>query len=431
VAQWARGPAPVPTGQPAPAREPDGELIIPPPVGGFDPTDGGVRRDPYPYYRWLLRHDPVHRGARDVWYVSRFADVRAVLGDERFSRAGIREFWRELIGPGLLSRIVGDIIMFQDEPDHGRLRQVVAPAFSPAALRGYEPRVYQLVDDLVAAAAPRGALDIVADLAYPLALTVIVDLLGLPRDDRAEIGRWSRAIGRTLDRGADADQIAAGHAAVAEFSEYVVECVAARESGPASNLLDLMLVAHRRGRLSRNEIVSTVVTFIFTGHETVANQIGTGLLCLLRHPAQLRLVRAEPSRVPAAVEECLRFEPSVQSNSRQLSTDVHLGGQWLRSGDLVVLLAGAANRDPLRFRDPDRFDITRQPGPSLSFGAGMRYCLGSYLARLELRAALAALVRLPDLRLAGDAALEYQPRTMFRGLASLPVRFDRTVGAPH
>ncbi|MEV6810541.1 cytochrome P450 [Micromonospora sp. NPDC051296] len=392
-------------------------------VTAFDPTADDVRRDPYPSYHWLLRHDPVHRGAHHVWYVSRFGDVRAVLGDERFARTGIRQFWTDLVGPGLLSRIVGDIILFQDEPDHGRLRGVVGPAFSPSALRRLEPVIAATVEDLLRPARARGTMDVVAELAYPLALRAVLGLLGLPDSDEDAVGRWSRAVGRTLDRGATAEDMLEGHAAIADFADYVEQALAARRDD-GEDLLALMLAAHRRGLMSRNEIVSTVVTFIFTGHETVASQVGNGLLSLLSHPEQLDLLRWSPQLVAPAVEECLRYDPAVQSNTRQLTADVELHGRLLGRHDVVVVLAGAANRDPQRYDRPDEFDIRRDPIPSMSFGAGMRYCLGSYLARLQLRTALSALAGLPDLRLAtAPEELTYQPRTMFRGLTRLPVAF--------
>ncbi|MGW4500898.1 cytochrome P450 [Micromonospora sp. NPDC004336] len=393
-------------------------------VTAFDPTDADVRRDPYPSYHWLLRHDPVHRGAHGVWYVSRFADVRGVLGDERFARTGIRRFWTDLVGPGLLAEIVGDIILFQDEPDHGRLRGVVGPAFSPSALRRLEPVIAGTVDELLRPVLARGAADVVDDLAYPLALRAVLELLGLPAADWRPVGRWSRDVGRTLDRGASAEDMHRGHAAIAEFADYVERAMARRRREGGEDLLALMLAAHDRGLVSRNEIVSTVVTFIFTGHETVASQVGNALLSLLDHPDQLDLLRRRPDLLARAVEECLRYDPSVQSNTRQLDVDVELHGRWLRRDDVVVVLAGAANRDPGRYDRPDEFDVRRDPVPSMSFGAGMRYCLGSYLARAQLRAALGALVRLPGLRLACDRdGLTYQPRTMFRGLASLPIAF--------
>lgn len=392
-------------------------------VPAFDPTAAHVRHDPYPSYHRLLRHDPVHRGAQQVWYVSRFADVRAVLGDERFARDGIRRFWTDLVGPGLLSQIVGDIILFRDEPDHGRLRRVVGPAFSPSALRRMEPMIDTTVEDLLRPVRPLGAMDVVTDLAYPLALRAVLTLLGLPADDANVIGRWSRAVGRTLDRGATAEDMRQGHTAIAEFADYVERALARRPTD-GEDLLAMMLVAHESGLISRNELVSTVVTFIFTGHETVASQLGNGVLVLLGHPEQFELLRRRPHLAPQAVEECLRFDPAVQSNTRQLTADVDLHGRWLRRDDVVVVLAGAANRDPRRYDRPDAFDIRRDPVPSMSFGAGMRYCLGSYLARSQLRAALGAMAALPDLHLAISAnELTYQPRTMFRGLTSLPVAF--------
>ncbi|WP_038841494.1 cytochrome P450 [Salinispora arenicola] len=398
-------------------------LVLADAVTAFDPTAVDVRRDPYPSYHWLLRHDPVHRGAHQVWYVSRFADVRAVLGDERFARTGIRRFWTDLVGPGLLSQIVGDIILFQDEPDHGRLRGVVGPAFSPSALRRLEPTIEATVNDLLRPARALGAMDVVADLAYPLALRAVLELLGLPAGDANAVGRWSRAVGRTLDRGATAEDMRRGHAAIAEFADYVERVLAERREDGA-DLLALMLAAHRSQLMSRNEIVSTVVTFIFTGHETVASQLGNGLLSLLDHPEQMELMRRQPHLLPHAVEECLRFDPAVQSNTRQLAADVELHGRRLRRDDVVVVLAGAANRDPGRYDRPDELDIRRDPVPSMSFGAGMRYCLGSYLARLQLRTALGAMVALPDLRLVcSPNELAYQPRTMFRGLTRLPVAF--------
>jgi cytochrome P450 len=394
-----------------------------PSVAAFDPTDDAVQRDPYPAYRILQERDPVHRGAHGVWYVSRHDDVRAVLTDPRFSRAGIRDLWKDLIGPGQLSRIVGDIILFQDEPDHSRLRDVVGSAFTPAALRALEPEIAGTVDSLMAAPRRRGATDVVDDLAYPLALFSILRLLGLPLADADRIGRWSRSVGRTLDRGAAWTDISLGQAAVAEFAGYVDARLAERDHG-GRDLLSVMAAARDRGAISTGEIVSTVITFIFTGHETVANQVGNGLWCLLRHPAQLRLVRERPELIDAAVEECLRYEPSVQSNSRQLVTDVELRGHRMSRDDLVVVLAAAANRDPARYERPDEFDLTRPAVSSLAFGAGMRYCLGAYLARVQLRQALGALTRLPGIRLAcPEAALVYQRRTMFRGLTSLPVSF--------
>jgi cytochrome P450 len=393
-------------------------------ITGFDPADPAVQRDPYPYYRWLLRNAPVYRDAQGIWYVSRYVDVRTVMGEPRFQRAGIRDFWAELIGPGPLSEIMRKTLFFQDEPDHGRLRSLITPVFTPRKVRALQPRIAQIVDDLLAPVTPRGEMDLMSDFAYPLALTVIADLLGVPAADRDRLRAWSLAIGPTLDLMAGPAEIARGQAAMDEFIEYLRELISARRAESGEDLLRTLLAAQNAGDISMDEIISVLITLVFAGHETVTNQIGNGLLALLRHPDQLELLRAGPGRVPGAVEEFLRYDSSVQSNSRQLGEDVELGGTTLRRGEFVVALLGAANRDPAQFADPDRFDILRTDIQPMSFGAGMRYCLGAILARMEATAAFGRLIGLADLRLTvPDEALAYQRSTMFRGLVSLPIAY--------
>ncbi|SDG50369.1 hypothetical protein SAMN05216553_108381 [Lentzea fradiae] len=390
----------------------------PGPVVCFDPSAPEVQRDPYPSYHWLLRHDPVHRGVNGIWFVSRYDDVRAVLGEDRLVRQGIRDFWSQLVGPGPLSGILSRTVLFQDEPDHTRLRSLVAPAFSPREVRALVPKIDRLVDELVDPSAER--LDVVNDVAYPLALGVISAVLGLPAKDRDLFRAWSLRIGPTLDLAAGPAEIADGQEAMTELTDYLTDLIRTRRGGD-----DLLGVLCADSAVSREEVIAMVVTLIFAGHETVTNQIGNGVLALARHPAQLSLVRALPDLVPGAVEEMLRFDSSVQSNSRQLVEDIELQGKTLRSGELVVALMGAANRDPLRFTDPDRFDVTRSGVHPLSFGSGMRHCVGAVLARLELAAVFRALVRLPGWRLAADPDdLQYQRSTMFRGVLSLPIAFS-------
>lgn len=381
------------------------------PTAGFDPSHVDVRRDPYPHYHWLLRNDPVHRGVNGIWFVTRYADVRAVLGDERFARAGIRDFWASIVGEGALSGILTSTLLFQDEPEHTRLRSLIAGWFGPRAVRDLEQRIDRVVAELLTPALARGRMDVINDLAYPLALTVITSILGLPQEDLARIRAWSLAIGPTLDLAASPQEIALGQTAMAEITEYL--------TGRTAGLLGELAPV-----LSHEEIVSMGVTLIFAGHETVTNQIGNGVLALLRHPDQLALLRDRPGLVPGAVEEVLRYDSAVQSNSRQLTDDVELGGRTLRRGEFAVAVLGAANRDPAQFADPDRFDVTRTGVRPMSFGTGIRHCVGAVLARLELTAAFRALVRLPGLELAGSPDdLVYHRSTMFRGVLSLPVTF--------
>lgn len=386
----------------------------------FDPARDDVQRDPYPFYQWMLRHDPVHRGAQGIWYVSRYDDVRTVMGDPRFGRAGIRDFWAEMVGPGPLSGILRRTIFFQDPPDHDRLRALIAPAFAPRIVRGLQPTIDRIVDDLLAPVVPRGEMDVVSELAYPLALSVIAEVLGLPVEDRDRLRAWSLDIAPTLDLASSPAEVARGQAAMGEIVDYL-RALAARGGG--SGLYWTML-ATADGPDRVDEVISTVVTLVFAGHDTVTNQIGNALLALLRHPDQLELLRREPERMPGAVEEFLRYDSSVQSNYRLLGEDVELGGVTMRRGELVVGLMGAANRDPGKFADPDRFDITRPDVQPMSFGAGMRFCLGAILARLEAASAMGRLIGLADLRLAVPVEdLVYQRSTMFRGLARLPISF--------
>jgi len=381
-------------------------------LSGFNPADAEVMRDPYPHYHWLLRNDPVHRGAHGIWFVSRYADVRTVLRHDQFRRAGIRDFWSQLVGPGPMSDILRHTVLFQDEPDHTRLRALVAPTFAPRALGDLERTADEFVSELLVDA--DGELDVINDFAYPLALGVICTVLGLPREDVARIRAWSLGVGPTLDLAASPAEIARGQQAMTELVDYLDDVIP-RGHG---------LLGALRGSLSREEIIAMAVTLIFAGHETVTNQIGNGVLALVRHPDQHDFLRAHPGQISRAVEEVLRYDSSVQSNSRQLAEDFELHGRTLRAGELVVVLLGAANRDPVRFDDPDRFDVCRTDILPLSFGSGIRFCVGAALARLELSAAFRALVRLTGLRLAVPPnELVYHRSTMFRGVLALPVEF--------
>ncbi|MEW9552911.1 cytochrome P450 [Nonomuraea sp. NPDC050783] len=396
------------------------------PIGtGFDPVDAAVLRDPYPSYAWLLRHDPVHRGTNGVWYVTRYDDVRTVLGEARFERAGIRDFWAELVGPGPLSEVLRHAIFFQDDPDHARLRALIGPAFTPRLIRLLRARIERTADDLLRPLRPRGAMDVVNDFAYPLALATISELIGMPARDRDALRAWSVDIAPTLDLLASPEEIARGQAAMGQFVAHLTELIRDRRENPGDDLVSALLAATGDPRpIGTDALIGTAVALVFAGHDTVTNQIGNGVLAFLRHPRQLALLRAEPDRLPAAVEECLRYDSSVQSNSRQLAADLELSGTRLPAGDIVVALIGAANRDPARFAEPDRFDIGRVQRPAMSFGAGMRFCLGALLARMELKAALGRLTGLPGLRPAiPEDELVYRRSSMFRGVVSLPVTF--------
>lgn len=410
-------------------RNPAPLVGMPAPPSGFDPFTPEVRHDPYPYYHWLLREDPVHRGAHDMWYVSRYEDVAFVMKDDRFGRAGFLQHWSEVLGPGPLQDILTLTVFFQDPPDHTRLRSMINRAFSHRTVLALDSRIVEIVDELLAEPFERGEMDLIHDFAYPLPLTVIAQLLGIPSSDREQFRKWSLAIGPMIDTEISPELLPPGHAAMGEFADYMRSLFVHRRRDPGDDLLSAMLEVSDDGTATEDEVICMAISLVLAGHETTTNLIGNGLLALLRRPEQMKMLRCDPSGMSDAVEECLRYDSPVQQNTREVQQDTELGGRLLRKGDLVVALQGAANRDPDRFADPDVFDVRRTGVQPMSFGIGRHFCLGASLARLEGRIALRALLcRLPGLELAiSEDDLEYLPSSLFRGVTSMPVSF--TVGA--
>jgi cytochrome P450 len=407
------------------------------PATGLDPLDPEFQRDPYPFYSWLLRHDPVHRGQEGTWYVTRYPDVKLVMGDERFGCASVRDFWEEMVGPGALKEIMRDTMFFEDNPHHARLRRLIMPVFSPKRMRAMEPRIMRVVDELLEPLARRGRMDVVSEFAAPLALHFVCDLIGIPPEGFDGVRRWSIDIAPTLDLVPSREEIARGNQAMSDFTDYLVGLVEQRRADRREDMISVMLDEADKDQsgydrpLTMNMIVSTVISVVFAGHDTVTNQVSNTMLALIDHPDQHELLRRSPELIDGAVEESLRYDSSVQSNSRRVDEDSVIGGVELKKGDFIVALMGAANRDPDVFADPDRFDVTRQGTHPMSFGAGMRYCLGAVLARLELRAALTRLIPLTDLRLdCARSDLSYQRSSMFRSLVDLPVTFTPVTHYP-
>lgn len=392
----------------------------------FDPYRQDVRRDPYPHYRRLLAEAPVQRGAHNLWYVARHADVQRVMADAQLVRRGFRDAKLELFGRGPLSRITSDTLFFLDPPDHSRLRDLIQPAFSPVAVDALQEFVARTTEELLAPALSRGTLDVVADLARPLPVRVISRLLGIPRDDADRVVRWSCSLSETADPIVSASAIERGHHAVADFIEYIQPLLHDRRRHPTSDLLSTLATAVPH-RISEDEAMTMVIVLVSAGHETTTALIGNGMLALLRHRDERQLLVRNPQLIASAVEECLRYDAPVQQNARIVSAGaIRLGGHDLREGEMVIALQGAANRDPAQFPNPDAFRIERTPNKHISFGRGMHFCLGAPLARLQARVALGALsVRLVEPELAvPEGALQYAPTSLFRALKALPLCFE-------
>jgi cytochrome P450 len=316
-------------------------------------------------------------------------------------------------------------MLFQDPPDHTRLRGLVSKAFTPRAVEILRNEIAGIVEQLLDKVKGEQTFDLMATLAYPLPVLVICELLGVAEQDRYRFGAWSRALGEGFDNmsNQDPEVLRRGNEAAAGLTEYFLELVEARRKEPRDDLLSGMIAAEEKGdRLSEDELLATCVLLFFAGHETTVNLIGNGTLALLRNPDQAELLRKRPELLPNAVEELLRYDSPVQRTGRTVISDVEIGGLSLHPGQRVNLLIGAANRDPRQFPDPDRLDVTRgNAAQHLSFASGIHYCVGAPLARLEAQLAIGALLRrYPHLRVATDRP-RWRRTFVLRGLESLPV----------
>ncbi|MEA2501969.1 MAG: hypothetical protein QOD01_2080 [Actinomycetota bacterium] len=392
----------------------------------FNPLDPEAHADPYPQYRRLREHAPMLRGPLGYWVLSRYADIAAVLRDPRFG-VGVDEASLMLAttqdGPGVATMIeLSRWMLFRDPPDHTRLRGLVSKAFTPRALEAVRPRVVEIVNRLIDDVAGRDEVDLIAELALPLPVTVISELLGLPIEDQAQAREWAEAIAQVLDPIVTEEQATRADRAVKELAAYIGRVVAQRRREPGPDLLSRLIQAEDDGaHLSEAELISTVGLLFGAGHETTRNLIGNGMLALLRHPGELQRLRDDPSLIRSAVEELLRYDSPVQIAGRGARADVVVGGEHIAAGEPMMLLVGAANRDPARFPDPDRLDVGRPDVKMLSFGGGIHFCLGAMLARTEAQIAIGTLLaRVPQIELATDH-LEWRPHITLRGLSRLPV----------
>lgn len=388
-----------------------------------------VVADPYPTYRRLRETEPVWWSEpRRAWVLTRFADVHEALRDPRLSTQRMSGFMAHMSAADQarfepLSRNFSLQLLRLDPPDHTRLRSLVNKAFTPRVVEGMRTHIQAIVDGLLDAAAPAGRLDLIADLAYPLPVTVIAELLGLPADQQEQFKRWSDDIAGIVGSGPPRVEAAErAQSSLLAFAEYFQAVVAERRRRPGDDLLSALVAVEERGdTLTEEELLATVIIIFVAGHETTTNLIGNGTLALLRHPEQWQRLRDEPALIGSAVEECLRYDAPVQYTSRLATEAFEIGGQRIEAGQRVLPFMGAANRDPAQFPAPDRLDITRQPNRHIAFGFGPHFCLGAGLARLEGQTAIGTLARrFPNLRLTSDE-LTWRPNLGLHGLTALPL----------
>jgi hypothetical protein len=392
----------------------------------FDPLDPAFLADPYPFYRRLREHAPVFKTEQGFWLLSRYDDVASSLRDKRFGKDFTGTIMRRYGADRLKEPTIANLsrtMLVLDPPDHTRLRGLVTKAFTARRIADMRPRIRALVDQQLDRVVDKGAMDVIRDLAHRLPVIVICDMLGIPEEHRAGFLVGSNVSGRILDPvPMTPEELAHANAMTEAGNSYFDQLCDLRRREPQDDLTTELVRAEEAGdRLSGEELRANIGLLFGAGHETTTNLIGNGLLALHRSPDQWRRLKDDPSLVPGAVEELLRFDSSVQMTGRVTNTEVEIGGVALPAGESVIMLLGAANRDPAQYADPDRLDVGRQNVRPMSFGGGIHHCLGAQLARLEAELVFSALVeRLPSLELPEKDKPQWRRSFTLRGLTELP-----------
>jgi cytochrome P450 len=409
---------------------PEQTTDLPTPFGAADAAD------PYPSYAHLRESDGMRRirirPGLEPWLVSRYAEVREVLGDERMSTdpATTTEEVRAAIKAGRPEEqvaLLGRNLLSVDPPDHTRMRRVMSRALTARRTADLAEPITELVDELLDGLAARGRADLLADYTLPLAVSVICRIIGIPEEDHHLFRGWGRALVR-----AELEDMAAFDSVSDEMAEYFVPFILGKRHSPGDDLVSVLASARHEERLDDHELISLVYQLFFAGHESSAYFMANAVLTLLRHPAELARLRAHPDLMPTAIEELLRYEGSVKVPTwRFAKQDLVIAGTAVAAGEPVLALLASAGRDPARHpEDPDRLRLDRADTAHLAFSHGIHHCMGAAVGRLESHIAVARLLdRFPDLRLAvPEESLRWRVNLMMRGVCELPVALGPTSG---
>ncbi|MEU5280405.1 cytochrome P450 [Streptomyces asoensis] len=395
----------------------------------FDPWDPAFLSDPYPAYAELrergrvIRYEPTGQ-----WLVPRHADVSALLRDRRLGRTYQHRFTHEDFGRTAPPadqepfHTLNDHGMLDLEPpDHTRIRRLVSKAFTPRTVERLKPYVRRLAGELVDRLAEAGGGDLLGDVAEPLPVAVIAEMLGIPESDRGPLRPWSADICGMYELNPSPQTAARAVRASEEFSAYLRELIAVRRARPGDDLISALIAAHDEGdRLTEQELISTAVLLLNAGHEATVNATVNGWWALFRNPGQLAALRADHALVPTAVEELMRYDTPLQLFERWVLDDIEIDGTTVPRGAEIAMLFGSANHDPAVFTEPGQLDLTRADNPHISFSAGIHYCIGAPLARIELAASMTALLEKAP-KLAPAAEPRRKPNFVIRGLEGLDV----------
>jgi len=392
----------------------------------FNIWDPEFRANPYPQYARLLAGPPplLEMGPMTFALVARYADVTAALRDhEHFSSVGPPPPPQAYQGLFAGSRNM----LGSDPPQHSRLRRLVSRDFTPRRIRELEPRIREIAKEQLDKVEAKGEFDVMADLANVLPVTVIAEMLGVPPEWNAKFKRWSDKLVGGDNNVPGAPQPPETIRAIDELGGYFTAEIEKRRAKPGPDLVSALVAAHDESEaLSAADLLSFITLLLIAGNETTTNLIGNGMLALGRHPDQLDALKRDPAMLPRAIEEMLRYDGPVQSTVRFTKEPVQLGGTEIPAGAFALMIVAAANRDHAQFKDPEKFDITRDPNDHVAFGEGIHFCIGAPLARMEARVAFEAMLeRFPQLRLK-DAALKptYKGSYFLRGLESLPLAIE-------
>ncbi|MCF7753939.1 cytochrome P450 [Paenibacillus xylanexedens] len=376
--------------------------------------------NPYPVYEKLRKDEPVFRimfpHGEFGWIITRYEDAVQILKDPRFSKDMVRRYGAEN------QSIFSNNMLFSDPPDHKRLRGLVQKAFTPKLVADMRSHIQDIADELLDNLPSQEKMNLIDDFAFPLPIIVISEILGVPLEDRDKFRIWSNTI---IDASiAESAELFEQHAR--EFTDYLTAWFAKVRRDPGTDLISQLVIAEESGQqLTEQELLGVVSLLIIAGHETTVNLIGNGILALLEHPEQRKLLINQPELIHNAIEEMLRYNGPVEfSTSRWALEDIEFRGQRIAQGDLVIVALDSANRDEQQFKDADIFDITREKSSHLAFGKGIHLCLGAPLARLEGEIAVSTLLnRFPNIQLQADVnELEWRPGMNVRGVKEIPVQ---------
>lgn len=379
-------------------------------------------QNPFPTYEQMREKEPIMRilfpDGHYGWIITRYSDAVEALKDPRFVKdmrnAGIEE---DML-------FINNNMLFSDPPDHKRLRGLVQKAFTPQLISGMRERIQQIADELLAEVEGQESINLIDEYAFPLPIIVISEMLGVPNSDRDKFRVWSNALIERSGREPDEDV----RNLIMEFREYLADWFSKVRQQPGNDLISQLIIAEEQGdRLTEHELFNLVMLLIIAGHETTVNLIGNGILALLQHPEQLRILQSRPELIHTAIEEVLRYNGPVEfSTGRWVKEDLEFKGVSMKRGESVIISLSSANRDPEQFNDPDLFDISREKSPHLAFGKGIHLCLGAPLARLEGEIAINTLLkRYPNIRLKVDVSeLEWRPGMIVRGVKEMPLYLE-------